>query len=241
MEWVAPPAGSAADRVLDNLGRMRKADWERACRWCPGWDIAGARRLAEEAARGGDERLAWYVPTLEARDRRAPKKMILRRLGVRSGGAGRGRTRGGRLTGSRRVGGAPGPRSRASSSCRTRARATWRCGWRSGMRSGRGCRGRCEGRAGDRLARDPLPALRRALADGLRQGRAEGREPRDTLLQVRGDARDADRHGAAGAGKGVRMKSRKRRYHRRERRKAKASRWRRLPKSNPRKVGHGPN
>ena len=45
-----------------------------ACRWCPGWDIAGARRLAEEAARGGDERLAWYVPVLEARDRRAPKK-----------------------------------------------------------------------------------------------------------------------------------------------------------------------
>ena len=74
MEWVAPPAGSAADRVLDNLGRMRKADWERACRWCPGWDIAGARRLAEEAARGGDKRLAWYVPMLEARDRRAPKK-----------------------------------------------------------------------------------------------------------------------------------------------------------------------
>ena len=53
---------------------MRKADWERACRWCPGWDIAGARRLAEEAARGGDKRLAWYVPTLEARDRRAPQK-----------------------------------------------------------------------------------------------------------------------------------------------------------------------
>ena len=170
-----------------------------------------------------------------------PKKLILRRFGMWSGGVGRGRTRGGRLTGSRRVGGAPGPRSRASSSCRTRARATWRCGWRSGMRSGRGCRGRCDGRAGDRLARYPLPALRRALADGLRQGRAEGREPRDTLLQVRGDARDADRHGAAGAGKGVRMKSRKRRYHRRERRKAKASRWRRLPKSNPKKVGHGPN
>ena len=76
-----------------------------------------------------------------------PKKMILlrlRRFGMRSGGVGRGRTRGGRLTGSRRVGGAPGPRSRASSSCRTRARATWRCGWRSGTRSGRGCRGRCE-------------------------------------------------------------------------------------------------
>ena len=74
MQWVAPPKGSAADRVLDNLGRIRKADWERACRWCPGWNIAGARHLAEQAARGGDKRLAWYVPALEARDRRAPQK-----------------------------------------------------------------------------------------------------------------------------------------------------------------------
>ena len=73
------------------------------------------------------------------------KKMILRRLRVWSGGVGLARTRGGRLTGSRRVGGAHGRRSRASSICRTRARATWRCGWRSGTRSGRGCRGRYEG------------------------------------------------------------------------------------------------
>ncbi len=74
MQWVAPPKGSAADRVLDNLGRIKKADWERACRWCPGWDVAGARRLAEEAARGGDPRLSWYVPVLEAQDRLSAKK-----------------------------------------------------------------------------------------------------------------------------------------------------------------------
>ena len=47
MEWVAPPQGSAADRVLDNLGRMRKADWERACRRCPGWDVTGTKMLAD--------------------------------------------------------------------------------------------------------------------------------------------------------------------------------------------------
>ena len=74
MQWVAPPKGSAADRVLDNLGRIKKADWERACRWCPGWDVAAARRLAEEAARGGDPRLSWYVPVLEAQDRLSAKK-----------------------------------------------------------------------------------------------------------------------------------------------------------------------
>ena len=73
-----------------------------------------------------------------------PKKMILHRFGVWSGGVGRGRTRGGGLTGSRRRGGGRGPRSRASSSCRTRARATWRCGWRSAMRSAKRCRGRFE-------------------------------------------------------------------------------------------------
>ena len=73
-----------------------------------------------------------------------PKKMILRRFGMWSGGVGRGRTRGGRLTGSRRAGVAPGRRSRASSDCLTRARATWRCGWRSATRSAKCCRGRCE-------------------------------------------------------------------------------------------------
>lgn len=33
----------------------------------------------------------------------------------------------------------------------------------------------------------------------------------------------------------------KRRFSRRERRKAKQSKWRREPKRNPKKVGHGPN
>ena len=90
MQWVAPPAGSAADRVLDNLGRMKKQDWERACRWCPGWDVAGARRLAEEAARGGDPRLSWYVPVLEAQDRLSAKIKFPRvgRGGVGCGPAG---------------------------------------------------------------------------------------------------------------------------------------------------------
>ena len=74
MEWRAPPKGSPADRLLDALGQMRKADWERACRWCPGWDVAKTRELAELAARGGDPRLAWYVPVLEARDRRSAKR-----------------------------------------------------------------------------------------------------------------------------------------------------------------------
>ena len=68
MQWVAPPAGSAADRVLDNLGRTRKADWERACRWCPGWDVTGTKMLADQAARGSDERLWWYLPVPEAQD-----------------------------------------------------------------------------------------------------------------------------------------------------------------------------
>ena len=220
MEWVAPPAGSAADRVLDNLGRMRKADWERACRWCPGWDIAGARRLAEEAARGGDERLAWYVPTLEARDRRAPKKNDPAPVG---GAERRGR-----------------PRSDTGWQA-YRLKAGGRRTWASIARElelSDARKGDVAMRMAKRYAREglreglPWP-LRRALADGATSRKAEGREPRDTLLQVRGDARDADRRRQA--------KSRKRRYHRRERRKAKASRWRRLPKSNPRKVGHGPN
>ena len=73
-----------------------------------------------------------------------PKKMILRRFGMRSGGVGRGRTRGGRLTGSRRRGGGRGPRSRASSDCLTRAGATSRCERRSATRSAKCCRGRCE-------------------------------------------------------------------------------------------------
>lgn len=37
------------------------------------------------------------------------------------------------------------------------------------------------------------------------------------------------------------MNKRKKRYHRRERRKTKQSNWRREPKQNPKKVGHGPN
>ena len=74
MGWIAPPTGTPANRVLENLGHMRKPSWERACRWCPGWDIAATKRLAEEAARGGDERLAWYVPLLEAQDRRSAKE-----------------------------------------------------------------------------------------------------------------------------------------------------------------------
>ena len=73
-EWTAPPKGSPADRVLENLGHIRRPSWERACRWCPGWDVAGTRRLAEQAARGGDPRLSWYVPVLEAQDRLSAKK-----------------------------------------------------------------------------------------------------------------------------------------------------------------------
>ena len=83
MGWNAPPKGSPADRALDTLGQIRKPDWERACRWAPGWNVASTRRLAEEAARGGDERLAWYVPALEARDRVSPKKNAAGEDGVR--------------------------------------------------------------------------------------------------------------------------------------------------------------
>ena len=68
MQWVAPPNGSAADRVLDNLGRIKKPDWERACRRCPGWDVTGTKMLADQAARGSDERLWWYLPVPEAQD-----------------------------------------------------------------------------------------------------------------------------------------------------------------------------
>lgn len=72
MDWRAPPKGTPADRVLDTLGQLGKPDWERACRWCPGWNIARTERLAEQAARGGDPRLAWYVPLLEAEEARSP-------------------------------------------------------------------------------------------------------------------------------------------------------------------------
>lgn len=74
MDWMPPSGGSPADRVLNNLGQFRKPSWERACRWCPGWDVAKTKVLAEEAARGSDERLSWYLPILEARDRRSPPK-----------------------------------------------------------------------------------------------------------------------------------------------------------------------
>ena len=76
-----------------------------------------------------------------------PKKMILlrlRRFGMWSGGVGRARTRAGKPIGSRRVEGARGRRSHASSVCRTRARETSRCGWRSATRSAKRCRGRCD-------------------------------------------------------------------------------------------------
>ena len=74
MQWMAPPKGSRADRVLSNLGQFRKPSWERACRWCPGWNVERTRKLAEQAARGGDPRLAWYLPALEAQDRLSSKK-----------------------------------------------------------------------------------------------------------------------------------------------------------------------
>ena len=60
------------------------------------------------------------------------------------GGVGRTRTWGGMRIGSRCTVGARGRRSRASSVCRTRARATWRCGWRSATRSAKGRPGRYE-------------------------------------------------------------------------------------------------
>ncbi len=69
MEWTAPPKGSPADRVLGALGQLGRPDWAGASRWCPGWDAAGAKKLAERAARGGDPRLSWYREVLEARDR----------------------------------------------------------------------------------------------------------------------------------------------------------------------------
>ena len=71
MTWTAPPKGSPADRVLDALGQLRRPDWARACRWCPGWNAAKVERLAGRAARGGDPRVAWYREVLEARDRDA--------------------------------------------------------------------------------------------------------------------------------------------------------------------------
>ena len=146
-QWMAPPKGSPADRILDALGQMRKENWERACRWCPGWDVAGTRRLAEQAARGGDPRLSWYVPVLEAQDRLSAKKSSRASdEGCRmwAGGVGRAQTRAGGHIGSRRTGGAPGCRSRASSDCLTRAGATSRCGWRSATRSAKRCRGHFE-------------------------------------------------------------------------------------------------
>lgn len=66
--------GSPADRVLDNLGQFKKPSWERACRWCRGWNVTDTKGLAEEAARGGDPRLAWYVPVVEAQDRLLAEK-----------------------------------------------------------------------------------------------------------------------------------------------------------------------
>ena len=74
LKWSAPPTGSPADRVLDNLGLFRRPSWERACRWCRGWNVTDTKRLAEEAARGGDPRLAWFVPVLEAQDRLLAEK-----------------------------------------------------------------------------------------------------------------------------------------------------------------------
>ncbi|MDE0392097.1 MAG: hypothetical protein OXI57_08525 [Rhodospirillales bacterium] len=74
MKWSPPPKGSPADRVLDNLGQFRKTSWERACRWCRGWNVTDTKRLAEEAARGGDPRLSWYVPVVEAQDRLLAEK-----------------------------------------------------------------------------------------------------------------------------------------------------------------------
>ena len=74
MEWGKPPVGSPADRILDDLGRLGKPDWERACRWSSGWDVAATRALAEQAARGGDKRVSWYLPLLEARDRDVAQK-----------------------------------------------------------------------------------------------------------------------------------------------------------------------
>ena len=74
MTWTAPLRGSPADRVLDALGQFKKPAWERACRWSPGFDIAATKRLAEHAARGGDPRLAWYLPMLEEREAPTPGK-----------------------------------------------------------------------------------------------------------------------------------------------------------------------
>ena len=74
MEWTPPPKGSPADQVLENLGQFRKPVWERACRWCRGWNVTDTQRLAEEAARGGDPRLSWYVPVVEAQDRLLAEK-----------------------------------------------------------------------------------------------------------------------------------------------------------------------
>ena len=72
IEWTPPPKGSPADRVLDNLGQFRKPSWERACRWCRGWNVTDTKKLAEQAARGGDPRLSWYLPVLEAQVGRSP-------------------------------------------------------------------------------------------------------------------------------------------------------------------------
>ena len=74
LDWTPPPKGSPADRVLDNLGQFKKPSWERACRWCRGWNVTDTKRLAEEAARGGDPRLSWHVPAVEARDRLPTEK-----------------------------------------------------------------------------------------------------------------------------------------------------------------------
>ena len=74
VEWSPPPKGSPADRVLNSLGQFKRPSWERACRWCRGWNVTNTKRLAEEAARGGDPRLSWYVPIVEAQDRLLAEK-----------------------------------------------------------------------------------------------------------------------------------------------------------------------
>ena len=73
MDWVAPPRGSPGDRALDWLGGLRRADWAGTAR-ASGMSQAGVRRLAGDAARGGDPRVAWYREELEAEGSSPPKK-----------------------------------------------------------------------------------------------------------------------------------------------------------------------
>ena len=107
MQWVAPPKGSAADRVLDNLGRIQEGGLGAGVPLVSGVGTLRGPGIWRSRRLVGGEASGWRGTCRRLRlgTVAPPKKLILlrlRRFGMWSGGVGRGRTRGGRLTGSRR-------------------------------------------------------------------------------------------------------------------------------------------